>query len=116
MNKIDSYINKLPQWQQDICTELRTLIHEAAPEIEEDWKWNSPAFSHNGLVCWFWAFKKWVSITFPYGSEIKDPKGYFNFGHHNKFNRSVKFTNVNELNREILMDFVKQAVNRNKSA
>ncbi len=50
MNKIDNYINKLPQWQQDICIELRSPIHEAAPDIQEAWKCNSPAFTYLWLL------------------------------------------------------------------
>ena len=30
---------------------MRALIVAAEPEMTEEWKWNVPVWSHNGIVC-----------------------------------------------------------------
>ena len=32
---VDAYIDGLPEWQRRICQEVRELVHEADPEVEE---------------------------------------------------------------------------------
>lgn len=57
--KIDEYINKANDWRGDLLFEIRTLIHEVEPDIQEEWKWNSPVFSYNGkMVCSPSAFRQ----------------------------------------------------------
>jgi uncharacterized protein YdeI (YjbR/CyaY-like superfamily) len=62
--RVDSYLAKLPEFSKAICTRFRAIVHEAAPEIEEDMKWGQPAFMHKGIVCVMGAFKAHVAIHF----------------------------------------------------
>lgn len=110
---IDAYIKKLPDWQQDICWRLRRLIHDADPEIVEEWQWRAPAFSHHGLVCFFWGFKKWVTFTFFQGTLIKDKYKLFNFGRANDHNRSIKLTDIAQIRDEFIIEYVQEAVSNN---
>jgi hypothetical protein len=62
--RVDAYIAKLPDFSKEICTRFRAIVHEAAPDIEEDIKWRQPTFMHNGIVCGMAAFKHHVMIHF----------------------------------------------------
>lgn len=55
--QIDKQIKGLDGWCGELMTYLRKLVHEADPDIAEEWKWNTPVFSHNGMVCVIGAFK-----------------------------------------------------------
>ncbi len=110
---IDNYIKKLPAWEQEICWRLRRLIHDADPKIVEEWKWHSPAFSHNGLVCFFWGFKKWVTFTLYQGALIKDKYKLFNYGKTNSHNRSIKFTDISQIKDELIIEYIQEAVKNN---
>jgi uncharacterized protein YdeI (YjbR/CyaY-like superfamily) len=112
--QIDSYLKKLPDFSYKICAKLRRIIHATSIDIEEDWKWGSPAFTYKGkLLCFFWAFSKHVSLTFFEGSLMKDPKKLFNYGESNLRNRSIKFTDIVELEsigEETLIRYLKEAI------
>lgn len=104
---------KMPEHIQAIVNRLRALIHEAEPHIIEDWKWG-PNFYLDGMVCNVWGFKHHASITFFNGVNMKDPKGLFNYGELNSHNRTIKFTNVTEINNKYLIAYIKEAVLLNK--
>src|SRR5207245_9808612 len=70
---IDKQIAELPDWRGKTITKLRKIIHEADPEIAEEWKWNTAVFSHNGLVVAVGAFKGNVKMNFFQGANLPDP-------------------------------------------
>lgn len=109
---IDSYINALPEWQRTICTQLRELIHTTDSSISETIRWNSPAFEKNGLLCWFWAFKKHVSIVFLNGSDIPDTHRLFNAGLQNKHNRAIHFHEGDTVPPQIA-EYIRLAIKNN---
>lgn len=111
--KIDAYIAKLPPWQQKVCRKLRRAIRKADPKIEEDWKWNSPAFSHDGLVCWFWGHKRFVSLKFFQGALIKDTYKVFVKELKVPRNRTIKYYEGDAVNEKVVVNYVKQAVGNN---
>lgn len=111
--KIDGYIKPLKPWQKEIVVKLRKIINRADPKVVEDWKWDKPAFSHNGLVCWIWAFQKWVTFTFFQGSLIADKYKMFNHGTFMDRNRSIAYTNVSQINEKQLIEYIKLAVKNN---
>jgi len=89
--KIDEYINKANDWRGDLITKIRELIHEIEPEIVEEWKWNSPVFSHKGkMVCCPGAFKTHVGLNFFNGAMLEDPNGLFPKDSQAKQMRTVK--------------------------
>ncbi len=76
---IDGRIASLPDWRGQTLAHLRALIHQADPEIVEEWKWRGvPVFSHAGIVCTGEVYKSVVKLTFAKGAALPDPAGLFN--------------------------------------
>src|ERR1700687_6156276 len=81
---IDEKIKELGDWRGKTLAKVREIIHEADPEIVEEWKWvkptspGTPVFSHGGIVCTGETYKNVVKMTFPKGAALKDPSGLFN--------------------------------------
>src|SRR4030095_4613969 len=75
---IDARIEDLGDWRGEMLSRLRALIKEADPEVTEEWKWENPVWSHNGLICTGEAYKKVVKMTFASGASLKDPSRLFN--------------------------------------
>lgn len=75
--KIDTYITGLNDWRGERIKEIRRLIREAVPGVQEEWKWNAPCWSVQGLLCSISAFKTHVRLTFFQGAMIADPDHLF---------------------------------------
>lgn len=75
---IDQRINDLGNWRSATLSRMRALIHEADPQVTEEWKWANPVWSHNGILCTGEAYAKAVKLTFPKGASLPDPTGIFN--------------------------------------
>ena len=77
-------IQELGDWRGETLAHVRQLIHDADPDIQEEWKWVTPAspgtpvWSHDGIVCTGESYKQVVKLTFARGASIKDPKKLFN--------------------------------------
>ena len=72
---IDERIKKLGDWRGKMLARIRKLIHEADPEIVEEWKWmGTPVWSHGGIVCTEKTYKSIVKMTFAKGAALKDPQ------------------------------------------
>ncbi len=77
--RIDARIAVLADWRGERLAQIRRLIHEADPEIEETWKWRGvPVWEHAGIVCTGETYKAVVKATFAKGASLPDPKGLFN--------------------------------------
>src|ERR1041385_2907582 len=75
---IDERIRELGDWRGKMLARVRKLIHQADPEIVEEWKWmGTPIFSHAGIVCTGETYKSVVKMTFAKGALLKDPAGLF---------------------------------------
>ena len=70
---IDERIKELGDWRGKTLARVREIMHEADPEIVEEWKWGTPVWSHGGLVCTGETYKKVVKMTFSKGAALKDP-------------------------------------------
>ena len=75
---IDQRIRVLEGWRGETLARIRALILEADPEMVEEWKWNNPVWSHNGIVCTGEAYKQVVKLTFARGASLPDPGKLFN--------------------------------------
>lgn len=112
--KIDTYINSLPDWQQDICRKARELIHEADPEIVEEIKFtNRPYFTHKGNVCALLAAKQHVNV-FIYDPIAADPHGIINQGHDNQTARSIQISADNFPNEQAFVALIQAVVANNE--
>jgi hypothetical protein len=70
---IDEKIKEFGDWRGKSLAKVREIIHEADPEIVEEWKWGTPVWSHGGIVCTGETYKKVVKMTFAKGAALKDP-------------------------------------------
>lgn len=111
--KIDTYIQSLPEWQQDICDRARKLIHEADPEIVEEIKFtNRPYFTHKGNVCALLAAKQHVNV-FIYDPIAEDPHGIINQGHDNQTARSIQIREGSFPDERAFVELIRAVVANN---
>src|SRR6478736_779371 len=75
---IDRRIRELQGWRGETLARMRALIREADPGITEEWKWDVPVWSHDGIVCTGEAYTKVVKLTFAKGAKFPDPSRLFN--------------------------------------
>jgi hypothetical protein len=109
---VDEYIGMQEKWAADILTELRSVIKEYAPDATESIKWAQPVYEDNGPCIYIKAFKKNINFGFWRGVQLEDPKGLLS-GTGEKM-RHVKIHSVDEMDRDALGAFVKQAVSLNR--
>jgi len=113
---ISNQIAELADWRGETLARLRKLIHEAAPEIKEEWKWGTAVWSQNGLICSVGAFKDHVKLNFFEGASLKDPKGLFNSGLDAKATRAIDFNEGDDIDESALKALVRAAVVHNMSS
>jgi hypothetical protein len=107
---ITKRIAELPDWQGKTLARLRKLVLKADPDITEEWKWDTPVFAHNGLVCALGAFKDHVGMNFFKGASLKDPRGLFNGGLEAKTSRSLNLREGDAIDEAALLDLIRAAV------
>jgi hypothetical protein len=107
---IDNQIAELADWRGKMLVRLRKLIHEAAPNIVEEWKWDTAVWTQNGLVCSAAAFKDHIKINFFKGASLKDSKKLFNAGLEAKATRAIDFYEGDTINEPALKELITAAV------
>jgi hypothetical protein len=112
--QIDQLIAGLNDWRGKMLANLRKIIHDADPEIVEEWKWmGSPVWSHGGIVCLANPFKDKVKLTFPEGAGIADPDRLYNNGLWGKKWRTIDYFKDDKIKECELKDLVRSAVAHN---
>jgi hypothetical protein len=111
--KIDHRIAELADWRGSVLAKVRALVFEADPHAVEEWKWNAPTWSHDGLLLAVGIFKKHVGVNFFQGASLEDPSGLFNGGLNAKNTRSIKFEEGDELDEVAFEELARAAVARN---
>src|SRR3972149_569764 len=112
---ITNQIAELADWRGKMLARLRKSILEAAPDITEEWKWDTAVWSQKGLVCGASAFKDHVKLNFFKGASLKDPKGLFNAGLDAKATRAIDLHEGDKINEAALKELVRAAVAHNLS-
>jgi hypothetical protein len=112
---IDDQIAGLGDWRGEMMGKLRTLILAAAPEIIEEWKWDTAVWSCKGNVAAASAFKNHVKLNFFKGAFLKDPQGLFNAGLDAKATRSIDFAQGDKIQESALQELIRAAVAYNLS-
>src|SRR5437762_6076777 len=113
---IDARITELGDWRGKTLAKVRQIIHEADPEIVEEWKWakatspGTPVFSHGGMVCTGEAYKSVVKMTFAKGAALKDPSGLFNSSLEGNVRRAIDIHEGERINEAALKDLIRAAV------
>jgi hypothetical protein len=111
---IDARIEELGDWRGKTFAKVRELIHQADPEIVEEWKWmGTPVFSHEGIVCTGETYKNVVKMTFAKGAALKDPSGLFNSSLDGNVRRAIDIHQGDKINESALKDLIRAAVGLN---
>jgi hypothetical protein len=108
-----AYIKDMPAFSKAICEKLRAIILASDPGIIEEWKWG-PHYQYNGMVCGYGAFQKHVKLTFFNGAAMADSQRLFNHCVDNQFSRSIKYTDVKEIDENQVTDYVRESIRVNK--
>jgi hypothetical protein len=112
---IDARITELDDWRGRMLSRLRTLIHQADPDVVEEWKWGVPAWSHTGLICTGETYKNVVKMTFAKGAALADPSGVFNSSLEGNTRRAIDFHENETINEKALKALIRAAVALNAS-
>ena len=114
--QIDLKIKELGDWRGKMLAKVRDIIHEADPEIVEEWKWvkatspGTPVFSHGGIVCTGETYKNVVKMTFAKGAALKDPSRLFNSSREGNVRRAIDIHEGDKINEAALKDLIRAAV------
>ncbi|HEX3376315.1 MAG TPA: DUF1801 domain-containing protein [Candidatus Acidoferrales bacterium] len=108
---IDERIKELGDWRGKMLAKVRDLIHEADPEIVEEWKWmGTPVFSRGGIVCTGETYQQVVKMTFAKGAALKDPDGLFNSSLDGNVRRAIDIHEGEKINAPALKELIRAAV------
>jgi len=113
--RVDAYLAPLPDWQRMLLTDVRNVLHEADPEIQETIKRTvQPYFVLNGNVAAFLAANDHVTV-FLYDPLVDDPQGIITAGHGNSTGRQISFGRGDKIPREALLAMFRQIVAHNRA-
>ena len=107
-------IHELGDWRGDTLARIRQLIHDADPEIEEEWKWRgTPVWAHDGGVCTGESYKQVVKLTFFRGASIEDPKKLFNSSLEGNTRRAIDIREGEKIDAAAFKKLIRAAVAAN---
>jgi hypothetical protein len=113
---IDGRIAELKDWRGQTLAQVRALIHEAAPEVEETWKWRGvPVWEDHGIICTGETYKAAVKLTFAKGAALPDPKGLFNSSLEGNVRRAIDIHEGETIDGDAFKALVQAAVALNRS-
>jgi hypothetical protein len=108
---IDERIKKLGDWRGKMLARVRRIVHEADPEIVEEWKFmGTPVWYHGGIVCTGEAYKSVVKMTFAKGASLKDPSGLFNSSLDGNVRRAIDIHEGEKVDEAALKELIRAAV------
>ena len=113
--RIDARIQSLSDWRGPLLAHLRQVILAADPGIVEEWKWNTPVWSCQGILCTGESYKKAVKLTFAHGAGLPDPACVFNASMEGKVRRAVDFAEGAVVDDDALTALVRAAVAFNQA-
>jgi hypothetical protein len=112
---IDARIAELGDWRGELLSRLRALIKEVDSRISEEWKWNTPVSSCEGIICTGETYKKVVKLTFAKGASVADPSSLFNSSMDGNVRRAIDFQEGGTFDSEALKALVRAAVDLNRT-
>lgn len=113
---IDRKIAELGDWRADTLARMRNLIKEADPHVIEEWKWSTPVWSHEGILCTGETYKAKVKLTFAKGASLKDPAKTFNSSLDGNARRAIDIQEGEEVDADAFKALIRGAVALNASA
>lgn len=112
---IDARIAKLGDWRGELLAHIRELIHQADPDVTEDWKWRGvPVWYDDGMLCTGETYKDHVKVTFAKGAQLEDPSGLFNASLEGNVRRAVDLYKGDALDAAAFTALIRAAVALNR--
>jgi hypothetical protein len=113
---IDDRIASLSDWRGATLAKVRALIHEAEPDVVEEWKWRGVPtwYGNGGIICTGESYKEAVKTTFAKGAALDDPKGLFNSSLDGNVRRAIDFHEGDEIDGEAFKALVRAASAANR--
>ena len=113
---IDEKIAGLDDWRGETLARMRKLIIEAVPKVVEEWKWGTPVWSHDGIICTGETYKKVVKLTFAKGASLKDPSKIFNSSLEGNTRRAIDIPEGGKVDATAFKALIREAAALNGSA
>ncbi|MBS2011715.1 MAG: DUF1801 domain-containing protein [Deltaproteobacteria bacterium] len=108
---ISQRIADLGDWRGATLARIRAIIHEADPNVVEEWKWmGTPVWSHEGILCTGESYKTHVKMTFAKGASLPDPSGLFNASLDGNVRRGIDIHEGEKIDARALKALVKAAI------
>ena len=112
---IDRRIEELGDWRGEMLARLRAMIKQADPDVVEEWKWDVPVWSHDGLICTGESYKQAVKLTFAKGAALEDPSRLFNSSLEGNTRRAIDFRDGEKIDEKSFKALIRAAVTLNTS-
>src|ERR1700749_4434086 len=113
---IDKRIKELGDWRGDTLSRVRPLIHQADPDVVEEWKWRGvPVWEHDGILCTGESYKSVVKLTFAKGAALEDPSKLFNSSLEGNMGRAIGFREGDAVNEKAFKALTRAAIELNQS-
>jgi hypothetical protein len=112
---IDAHIKDLGGWRGETLARIRALIKEAEPAVLEEWKWDIPVWSHDGIICTGETYKSAVKTTFARGAALSDPAKLFNSSLEGNVRRAIDFPEGGKIDEKAFKALIRAAVALNTS-
>jgi hypothetical protein len=112
---IDEKIAGLADWRGETLARLRKLIRQADPQGVEEWKWGTPVWSHDGIICTGETYKAKVKLTFAKGASLPDPTGLFNSSLEGNTRRAIDIAEGQQLDADAFKALIRAAAALNQS-
>jgi len=113
--RISDKIASLQDWRGATLARLRALILAADPGIVEEWKWEVPVWSCEGIVCTGETYKQHVKLTFAKGARVNDPQGLFNSSLEGNVRRAIDIREGESLDAAAFTALIQAAVAVNRA-
>ena len=114
--KIDGYVRKSKQWQQEL-QELRTIMLDC--QLTEEVKWRHPCYTFDGRnIVILGRFNDAARLTFVKGALLKDPHRILEKpGENTQVARMMRFTSVPQIvkSKPVLKAFIGEAIEVEKA-
>lgn len=104
MNPAENYILTKSEPWRSILIELREIVKQTVPEVEESLKWSLPFYTLNGKMFCYLNFRKtFVDISFLNAHKMEHLQEYLIAGEGRKIVRSLRYTSLEELDYDLLI-------------
>ncbi len=113
---IDAHIKSKTDWRGEVLARVRALIKEADTEVIEEWKWDIPVWSHDGIICTGETYKAAVKLTFAKGASLDDPAKLFTSSLEGKVRRAIDIREGEKINEKAFKALIKAAVKFNTAS